>query len=758
MTAAFDWDIPRDVLELRDLALDWQMGAPEGVAVTARTRVLSYESRVLVSRVRGWDGGTGVIAGLRPDAWPIGEALPALSHPAIDQLKLENVTLVLTNRETRVWSGELSETAYEFYREVYQSEDFELVLKPGLNLIASFPIDGMQSDDPLKELFDRLGMQSGVVLLQGTLGKSLASIGSGATTLSVIRDVYLRASLPRMRPPESPAWFKSGQLALEITGYPSVGLVGEITVDLDGDVLTFMVAAKIQKAGRGVEVALVGGLKSAEPWVHPFGLEWLVFYHTILKLSVDVKANIGLGFAARLIVGEKDIDVAIGVKVNASGAVTNFLFDGSSTAGVTLDDLIALQAGMREGQRLLPGGPPPTPLPLDQLPPMEIRGIHVKFALKDDPDLQVTRGFALRGEFFIQMRQDGSMTNFAGVDCSLDANGVVAKAHLGAFAIGPVAWEDAKLDLEVTRERQNLTVSGAVDLGFLRRDLDVSITRKGACFTSETALFGRFTARLEAEAPFTLQEPVWVVKGEMDNEFNGEIQKLVLDRLRAWGDEHERALNAARAASREAQERADQAQRHLDALESSVGQRRDEAKAAVDSAERARNAAAKAADRAEAALREANDALESTPLRHVKVRAERQAAVVKARADLAARRATLVAKEADCAARKAIFEALSSDAVEAARRAAQEAAQAARAAEQRLAETQALVDQVRGGRTPIVVDRAWFQGRLDTMVAGTVNLQLDLRVLDRPRTVRLDCGLDRLEGGVQELAGLVLAR
>jgi hypothetical protein len=757
MTTAFAWDIPDDVLALRDVQLAWRLGAPDGITISAKTTVLDYDSDVMIARLKDQNGKPGIAVGLRPEDWPIGKALPALSHPAIDQLKLKNVALVVTDQEARVPSADLSEAARAFYQEVYQSDEFELVLTPGLNLIAAFPIEEMAADDPLKKLFDRLGFQSGVVLLQGTLGKSLAAVGTGAGTLDLIKDILLRASLPKMRPPDSPTWFKSGQLALEITGHPSIGFVGEITVDIEGDILTFSVAAKIQKAGVGVEVALVGGLKAEEPWVHPLDLTWLIFYKTVLKLSVDVKANIGLGFAAKMIVGEKDIDVAVGLKVNASGAITNFLFDGESAAGVSLADLVALQAGMRKGQQLLPGKPPPPALPLDQLPPMEIKDIHLKFALKDDPDLEVERGFALKGELWIQMRQGAPMTNFAGVDFSLDDNGIVAKAHLGAYAIGPVSWDDALLDLELTLARQNLTISGAADLGIARQHVDVSITRKGAFFTTETNLLDRFKARLDGEAPFTIHDPVWSVRGEMDNDFNGAIQNLALDRLRAWAEDHERAMAAARAANEEAQEAADRAAQRLADLEASLNERQAEAKAAMESAQRARDAAAKAEDRAEAALRSAQQTLEATPLRNVKQKAERKAAAVRAQADLAARKVALTAKQADFAAKKAIYDALSSDAVEAAKRSAREAADAARAAEQRLEETQAMVAGIRDGKgTPVVIDRAWFQGRLDAMQGGTVNLHLDLRLMDRPRSVALEWGFDRLEDGAGRLIELLV--
>jgi hypothetical protein len=758
MTPDFSWDITEDALSLENVQFALALGAPDGMTVSARTTVLGYRSDVMISRLEGQGGRPGVAVGLRPDEWPIGKALPALSHPAIDQLELKDVALVVTDQNTRVPSSTLSAAAHSFYKAVYQSDEFELVLTPGLNLIAAFPIEGMASDDPLKKLFDRLGFQSGVVLLQGSLGRSLAAVGQGAATLDLIKDVYLRALLPPMRPADAPAWFKSGQLGLEITGQPSIGLIGEITVDIEGDILTFTVAAKIQKEGRGIAVALVGGLKTEEPWVHPFDLEWLVFFQTVLKLSVDVKANIGLGFAAKMVIGEKDIDVAIGLKINASGVITNFLFDGESTAGISLADLVALQSGMGQARGALGGGSRRAVIPLDRLPPMEIRDIHLKFALKEDPDLEVQPGFALKGELWAEMRPGAELTNFAGVDFSVDATGIVGKAHLGAYAIGAVSWDDALLDLELTMARQNLTVSGTVDLGFVTKHLDVSITRKGAFFSTETTLLDRFATRLDAEAPFTVQQPVWSVRGALDNDFNGELTAAALGRLRAWADDHERAMAAARAANLAARERADAAAKHLAELEATINQRQADAKRAMESAARAADAAAKAESRAEAALRSAEAALESSPPGKPKERIQRSAAVVKARADLAARKLAVAAKRADHLAKKAIQDALSSDAVEAAEHAAREATEAARAAEQALERTAAMVDRIRAGDTGVIaVDRASFQGRLDTVRGGTVTLHLEVTWMDGGQAVSLSWEFDRLESGAEQLIQTLLA-
>jgi hypothetical protein len=70
-----------------------------------------------------------------------------------------------------------------------------------------------------------------------------------------------------------------------------------------------------------------------------------------------------------------------------------------------------------------------------------------------------------------------------------------------------------------------------------------------------------------------------------------------------------------------------------------------------------------------------------------------------------------------------------------------------------------MVDEIRSGKgTPIVIDRAWFQSRLDTLKGGTADLNLELRVMDRPRSLSFQCDFHRLEGGAQRLVDAVLNR
>ena len=114
-----------------------------------------------------------------------------------------------------------------------------------------------------------------------------------------------------MRPKGSPEWFRSGVLALEISGEPSVRLAGEMNVMIQEDELAFFLAATLAKAG----ISLSGGLKADRGWEQPFDIQWLTLYKVVLKIGITPTGSVQLGFGANLVIGEKDMDVAVAIAI-----------------------------------------------------------------------------------------------------------------------------------------------------------------------------------------------------------------------------------------------------------------------------------------------------------------------------------------------------------------------------------------------------------------------------------------------------------
>jgi hypothetical protein len=275
--------LPAGFLELQDLVVYGSPGG--GVSAVASSMFLGSAAEILVSMGPAIGGGREWLLAIQPDEWSFAEALPGLDNPVLSSLTLSGVILVVTNREITLYSATLPDDEYWFYRNAFPEDEFRLELKPGINLFGTIPSEGLAEDHPLRVAMSALGAQSGGIFLHGSLGRSLTALTSPASAgAGALRDLYLRADLPPLRPPGSPEWFRSGQLALELTGAPSVRLTGEINVYLDETELMFFVAAALARSG----MSLAGGLVAEDGWQQPFGVPWLILNRVVLMLGITV--------------------------------------------------------------------------------------------------------------------------------------------------------------------------------------------------------------------------------------------------------------------------------------------------------------------------------------------------------------------------------------------------------------------------------------------------------------------------------------
>ncbi len=586
-------ELPPGFLDLRDVTISPRSNGT--VTATAYTTLLNAGTFVLVSSTPALNGGRrGLVLGLKPDDWSLAKSAPQLDIPPFNSLTLSNVGLVITDQDTRAFAGELPTQDYDFYRQLYQSEDYELVLKPGINLISAIPVDKLEPGHPLLIIMDALGIEKGTVLLQGTLGKSLTLIGApGAGAADVIKDLYLRAELPPMRPPGSPEWFRGGQLAVELTGDPSMRLAGEITIRMDDEDLKFFLATTLAKSG----IALSGGLKAdADGWQQPFGIPWLVLQGVVLRIAITPTGSIEPGFAAKMIIGEKDIDVAMALAISPAGVPTNFMIKGESEAGVGLSDLLKVQQGMAAAAASAAeaAGQTAVAMPtfdVEALPDVAFKSLGLKFAPKAFPDLEVERGMAIKGRLWLQLSPGGQLTDFAGVDVSVGDDGFWARGDMGAFQLGPLTMDDTKLDLTMTREAQHFILKGGVDLFGARQALDVNFTRKGFWFKSQTRLFDLFSADLACESVFDLRKPSFKLDATVQNDFGEVLAPLFQDGIVRFAERGAEVTATARAAADQidqalanAQATADDLRRTLEAARAQTQARVNAARGDVDRA------------------------------------------------------------------------------------------------------------------------------------------------------------------------------
>ncbi len=619
--------LPPGFLDLKDISLTTR--SDRTITATAYTTLMNAGTFVLVSSTPSTTARRGFILALKPDDWSLAKSIPKLAVPPIDGLTLSNVGLVITDQDVRATSALLHQQDYEFYRELYQKDDYELVLKPGINLIAAIPVEKLDANSPLLKVMDALGIEKGPVLLQGTLGKSLTLIGApGAGAADVIKDLYLRAELPPMRPPGSPEWFRSGQLAIELTGDPSMRFVGEIVVRIEGEDLQFFLASTVARTG----LSIAGGLKADEDgWQKPFGIPWLVFKGVVLQLTITPTGSIEPGFAAKMVIGEKDIDVAIALAISPAGVPTSFMAKGESAAGVALSDIAKVQQQMAAarsavaeaaGQPTLAGGPL---VNLDALPNIAFKDLKLQFAPKPFPELGVERGMAIRGRMWLQLSPNGELTDFAGVDVSVGEDGFWARGDIGAFKLGPLTLEDSKLDLTATRDAQYFLLKGGADLFGARQALDVNLSREKFWFKSETRLFDLFTADIACESIFDIRKPSFKLDAVVQNDFGELLGPLFQDGIVRFAQTAEDVTRAARVAADQLDVVLGNAQATADDLRRILEANRARARAAVEAAQADAARAQRQMNAALAARNAAWRAFENTPLRQVALKAQRRA-------------------------------------------------------------------------------------------------------------------------------------
>jgi len=538
--SGFGENLPEDLLEFNDLIITIGVGANNRFSIAANSSFMSQETSLLISVIKRVGHSPTAVVGLRPTDWSISEAFPELSSPIIDELDLSTLGLIFSQGSDTLESSELSPEERQFYGGIMGTGDFSLKLNSGAKLIGTVLPSSFNPDGPMAKILEVLGGGDEGLFLEGSLPLGFGRGGGGLDGLS------LSLSLPPMAPPNSPEWFVSGNVALEIAVNPiSVALVGGVTVIIDEQALTFFVSGMISISGPNIAFTLSGGLEAEEPWEQPFGIEWLTFNRTIVMVGVNAMGNISLGFRADMVVGEKDIDVAVVVVVNVSGVPVNFVIQGESEAGFGMSDLVDLQHKMATVRALAEGQPAPPMLPIEQLPAIDIKECFLKFAPRDEPALEITMGMAIAGELYITPPSGGEPNNFAGVDMGIGDLRIYAAGHIGAFGLGPVNWDDALFDLNLELGASHLMIDGQATLLGNSQQVQVNMSRDSLFFHTQTHLDNRFLVDLAARGVLNLTNPSFEVHGVMQSEFNGQFGQVVSDGISTYVGAADQVITAA---------------------------------------------------------------------------------------------------------------------------------------------------------------------------------------------------------------------
>jgi hypothetical protein len=548
--------------------LTLRFGERRGVSFTGDAQIFGKAADALFSFSR-IDGQPQLVLGVQIPDLSFGDLVPEFQNPITDQIQLALAALTVTRGQGRVSSDDLSEEERAFYFPLFGGggagsggggsggatggggggagglPSFDVDLVPGLNLTGLIPLANAGA---LKDMVDMLAPGASDLTLTGNL--PLPGFGTGG-----VRDLSLRAALPPMAPPGSPAWFVEGEVALQISGRPSVGLAGAMTLDVEGDTLTFDIESNVAVVPAGVELSIAGGLTAANPWVGPLGIDWLTLNEIRLAMGLN-PVSVRLGFLGDAVIGTQDIRMALGTRLNIyTGVPMGALVLGETAAGLTLSDLTSFAEQV--------AGEGAEPLSVSALPDMALRDLGIRVATYTDFDLGVEAGIGLRGAFLLQTGQGGELSEFGRMELSIDRQGIIGLADIGAWSIGPVAFDDALLDLALTREAQHLIIEGGATIdAVLSADVALAMTRDSLAFATSFDLFDQFRAQLDARAAFAPTNPSFQAHVALYPEFSDELTYEVGGRLIPVGQQ---ALQTASVSLDAAKQSLDAAEAGLDA-------------------------------------------------------------------------------------------------------------------------------------------------------------------------------------------------
>jgi hypothetical protein len=527
--------------------------------------------------------GSGPRILLKPDGFSLAKLFPKLAEVDVlsDLAWLElDALLVACDSEAELDPSELPASMRGGLPPTSDGSS-RVKLVRGLNLLAplrpsSLPSGGMLAQG-LERVRTAFGVQSDALDLRGTLGRSLA-------------DLRLTAALPPIDPRRAPPWLKSGQIGLAISGQPSLGFDGRVTVDVEGDTLTFLLAAALRREGAAPVIQLRGGLETEAPWESPFGIEWLELHRAGLGLSLDAVGNFAPALSGKLVIGRKDLEVAAMVKINATGVPTGGMFFGKSEEGFALHDLLELQqriASRAGGRSGVPGG-----IALSHLPDVALRRIELKLAARDFPDEHVRAGVTVGGDLFVSARRGGAPTRrVAGILGEIDREGLRAEGRLVAWQVGPLAFDESTVRILATRGEQRLVVEGGVDVLGKRQAVALRLGREQLEFDAEAAL-GRWNTAVHVTSPLDLDKPDFSALGALPAELLQELRGALESHVGAAVARFEAAVAAVETALGEAQRAGDErrkaAQARREALVRELQQARDDVAAAWREAELAK--------------------------------------------------------------------------------------------------------------------------------------------------------------------------
>lgn len=476
--------------EMQDLILSASADTDLNLALDIGGSIELFDTDVnLVLSLQIAEGVPTVLVGVGANDLRLDEIVPELAaDELVGGFEFSSLALVVSLGGESMAREDLTPATQNFFDSIYGEDDYEVDLGTGVQFVANMmPFEG------LADSMTQLGMDApeGELRITGSLGVPWGD----QTSFSVA----LRAELSGYTAPDhSQEWLRAADLAVEVKA--SIGtetsitlaLVGDMTVKIiDGTLdeagnladaeVNFSVSAQFEVTPTGLRLQFSGGI-TGDPWVDPFGLEWLTINELVLGVALETTPpSLDVYFNADVEIAGKQMAGTIGLAINVNtGIPTNLVLELSSTSTWGTDDLVELYTLLDPvgGEWLGETVPVIQLRPYDEDTPLQF-----KFVLRDSPTADA--GFALSGSLWAEVRKGGPIEQVANLDIDVSTAGIYLEGAVTTpIYLGVATLESADFDLDWTFVPPEFALMFAADI--------------------RSELFG-FTTQIQGEIPFDIE-------------------------------------------------------------------------------------------------------------------------------------------------------------------------------------------------------------------------------------------------------------
>ncbi len=476
---------------LKDVTIENAKAGLQGAkgATTSANFFVTGTMKILESTIEGSayfiksTEGTGIIVKAAiPDTWRVTDAIPQLKGTFFDELAIKQGSLFACSLSS------------------YVDPETNIKIKRGITLSATVPLKGALG--PVGTL---IGGALPDARIYGTLDPNPANIILGAELGTGI--------------PLGTKMVQTGPLALEITGRPSIALLGSIIVtpsDKD-EPLDFVGRLQVEPIEASASSSMVG------MWKNPFGIKGFSFGNIGMQLGINYAQFAATRLPSKLgLIGSMSVagkELTLGAQVDTS-------FKDMALLGklneLSIYDIVSVFAA-----------PMGANIPKDTLANLNIKDVEVKFAPHDVSigEIVIPQGLTIKGELNILQKQ--AVLNF-----NVDSGGVTALGYMS-----PIEYQALKitasnpkdsptggpiLKIALNTSEQAILISGLIQIAELfKLNNRLSIAKDGISFEFETKIVDKFNVLAKGQSSGSISNPEFAVLFDFKQDFTEFLLKQI---------------------------------------------------------------------------------------------------------------------------------------------------------------------------------------------------------------------------------------